>query len=125
MYRGAAATWQGLSKNATEGIAGRSTILPFTLLLGGGQVMPIVLFAWGWLSGWRGWPSGAVAVAGVAVLLVYVPRVIGVARFGHSFWTAVAHPLGVAVFLVLQWLALVRKSLGLETTWRGRRLAPQ
>jgi hypothetical protein len=64
-------------------------------------------------------------VTGVAVFLVYLPRLIGMARFGQSFWTAAVHPLGVAVFLVLQWLALVRKSLGLETTWRGRRLAPQ
>jgi hypothetical protein len=125
MYRGAAATWQGLSKNATEGIAGRATILPFTLLLAGGQVMPVLLFAWGWLRGWQGWPPGATVVAGVAVLLVYLPRILGMARFGQSFWTAAVHPLGVAVFLVLQWLALVRKSLGLETTWRGRRLAPQ
>ena len=125
MYSGAAAVWQGLSKNATEGIAGRATILPFTLLLGGGQVMPVMLFVWGWLRGWQGWPPGAVVVAGVAVVLVYLPRVIGVVRFGQRAWTAAVHPLGVAVFLTLQWLALVRKTLGLETSWRGRRLAPQ
>jgi hypothetical protein len=29
------------------------------------------------------------------------------------------------VFLAIQWTALVRKSLGLKTAWRGRSLAPQ
>jgi hypothetical protein len=29
------------------------------------------------------------------------------------------------MFLVIQWTALVRKLMGLKTSWRGRALAPQ
>jgi hypothetical protein len=29
------------------------------------------------------------------------------------------------VFLAIQWVALVRKALGLKTRWRGRPLVPQ
>jgi hypothetical protein len=36
-----------------------------------------------------------------------------------------AHPLGIAVFLAIQWVALGRRLLGLQTSWRGRSLAPQ
>jgi hypothetical protein len=39
--------------------------------------------------------------------------------------SAVCHPLGVAVFLAIQWVALARKLLGLQTAWRGRSLVPQ
>jgi predicted dinucleotide-binding enzyme len=43
----------------------------------------------------------------------------------ESLSSALAHPLGVAVFLVIQWSALIRRTLGLQTSWRGRTLAPQ
>jgi hypothetical protein len=46
-------------------------------------------------------------------------------RFGQSVLIACAHPLGIAVFLAIQWFALVRHLLGLKTSWRGRALAPQ
>ena len=46
-------------------------------------------------------------------------------RFGQSFSSAVFHPLGILVFLAIQWFALVRRLLGLKTSWRGRSLAPQ
>jgi hypothetical protein len=46
-------------------------------------------------------------------------------RFRQSLLSAVAQPLAVAVFLAIQWTAIVRKSLGMQTSWRGRPLAPQ
>jgi glycosyltransferase involved in cell wall biosynthesis len=39
MYDRDADVWRGLSKNATEGIGGPATIVPFTLLLAGGQIL--------------------------------------------------------------------------------------
>jgi len=45
MYATSRDVWRGLSKNATEGIGSPATILPFTILLGGGQVLPVVLAA--------------------------------------------------------------------------------
>ena len=43
MYRGASEVWRGLAKNATEGIATPGMIVPATVLLLGGQVLPFGL----------------------------------------------------------------------------------
>jgi len=125
MYATSADVWRGLSKNATEGIGSPATILPFTVLLGGGVVLPAVLAGQGLATGFAGWPPGGAAVALAAAFLAWLPRFLDAIRFRQSLSSAVAHPLGVAVFLVIQWVALGRKCLGLQTSWRGRRLAPQ
>jgi hypothetical protein len=55
MYRSAGEVWSGLAKNATEGLATPGRIVPVTVLLLLGQVVPFVFAAhWGWL-----WASGA------------------------------------------------------------------
>jgi hypothetical protein len=125
MYERDADVWRGLSKNATEGIGSPATIVPFTILLAGGQILPVVLAAVGLATGWRGWPWWAIPVAVAAAIVSFVPRLLDAARFRQSVASALAHPLGVAVFLAIQWTALVRKLLGLKTSWRGRPLAPQ
>ena len=125
MYSRSLDVWRGLSKNATEGIGSAATILPFTILLGGGAVMPPLLAAWGLATGFAGWPTGGAAVAWVAAVLAYLPRFCDAIRFRQSFTSAAFHPLGVGVFLAIQWVALARKTLGLKTAWRGRSLVPQ
>jgi len=125
MYTRSADVWRGLAKNATEGIGSPATIVPFTLLLGGGQIMPFVLAGGGLLASWHGWPQGAVAATAAAVALAYLPRLVAVARFRQSLSSAIVHPLGIAVLLAIQWVALVRRVLGFQTSWRGRSLAPQ
>lgn len=125
MYATSAEVWRGLGKNATEGIAAPRTILLFTLLLGGGAVLPAVLLAAGVAAGFAGWPVWTVATAVAAAALAWLPRILGVARFGQSLSSALAHPVAVAVFLVLQWRAFVRRALGGTTSWRGRSLRPQ
>ena len=125
MYERNGDVWRGLAKNATEGIGSPATILPFTILLVGGQVLPFVLLASGLAAGFAGWPRWAAAVALAAAACAWLPRFLAAARFRQSLSSAVAHPLGVAVFLAIQWTALVRKGLGLKTAWRGRSLAPQ
>ena len=125
MYATSADVWRGLGKNATEGIAAPGTILPFTLLLAGGAVLPPLLLAVGLWQGWRGWPVLAVAAAVAAAILAWLPRFLGCLRLGQSVSSAIAHPLAVALFLVLQWWALVRRACGGNTTWRGRSLRPQ
>lgn len=116
MYRGAAEVWGGLAKNATEGLAAPGLIVPATLLLGGGQVLPFALLA---CAGWL--PPAAVAAAGLAAVLAYVPRAAGVVRFGQPILGAALHPLGVSVLLAIQWYALGRRLLGGRPSWRGRR----
>ena len=116
---------RGLGKNATEGIAAPGSILPFTLLLAGGQILPALLLGCGLAAGWEGWPTWGVAMALAAAAAAWAPRLVAVHRFGHSLTSALVHPLGVAVFLGIQWTALIRRSLGLKTSWRGRALSPQ
>jgi len=116
---------RGLGKNATEGIAAAGSILPFTLLLAGGQILPVILLLRGLADGWDGWPAWGVAATLAAAFAAWLPRALAVNRFGHSLSSAVVHPLGVAVFLVIQWGALIRRTLGLQTSWRGRTLSPQ
>jgi hypothetical protein len=125
MYDRDGDVWRGLAKNATEGIGSPATIVPFTLLLAGGQVLPFVLLASGLAAGFAGWPRWAAAVALAAAACAWLPRFLAAARFRQSVSSAIAHPLGVVVFLAIQWTALVRKGLGLKTAWRGRSLAPQ
>jgi hypothetical protein len=125
MYERNADVWRGLSKNATEGIGAPATIVPFTLLLGGGQILPLVLLGGGLATGWSGWPTWAIPVVIAAVALAWLPRLVEATRFRQSFASGLAHPFGVAVFLVIQWVALVRRLLGLKTAWRGRPLTPQ
>jgi hypothetical protein len=125
MYERNADVWRGLSKNATEGIGSPATILPFTILLAGGQILPFVLVASGLMTGFAAWPRWAVAVSLAAAVLAWLPRLLEAVRFRQSVASAIAQPLGVAVFLAIQWLALVRKLLGIRTTWRGRALDVQ
>ena len=125
MYTRSLDVWKGLSKNATEGIGSPATIGPFTILLAGGQMLPWVLVAWGLATGWQGWPAWTVAAAVVAVALSSLPRILAAGRFRQSVTSVLAHPLGILVFLAIQWVALGRRLLGLQTSWRGRSLAPQ
>jgi hypothetical protein len=125
MYTKSLDVWKGLSKNATEGIGSPATILPFTILLAGGQILPWVLVASGLATGWQGWPAWTVAVAVIAVAFSSLPRILAARRFRQSFSGVLSHPVGIAVFLAIQWVALGRRLLGLQTSWRGRSLAPQ
>jgi len=125
MYERDGDVWRGLSKNATEGIGAPATIVPFTILLAGGQILPFALVGLGLATGWQGWPRWAIGAAVTATALAWLPRLLEAVRFRQSLVSAVFHPLGVAVFLAIQWVALARKLLGLQTAWRGRSLVPQ
>jgi len=119
MYHNAAEVWNGLAKNATEGLAAPSRILLFSLLLFFGQVAPILLAALMIFtplvvaSQLRGWIIVAVAAS-------FLPRFMAVVRFRQRFASAVLHPIGIAVLLVLQWYAFVRKLTGQQATWKQR-----
>ena len=88
-------------------------------------MLPWVLVAWGLATGWQGWPAWTVAAAVVAAALSSLPRILAAGRFRQSFTSVLAHPLGILVFLAIQWVALGRRLLGLQTSWRGRSLTPQ
>ncbi len=116
MYSGWRETWQGLSKNAVDGMAAPASIGPFTVLLGLGQVLPGVVLLAGLLLGQPpglGWfVAWGVSLANHLTLAV---------RFRQSLLGAVLHPLGMALLLLLQWTALINFWRGQPTTpWRGR-----
>jgi cellulose synthase/poly-beta-1,6-N-acetylglucosamine synthase-like glycosyltransferase len=109
MYTNAADLWEGLNKNATEGMATPKALPVWTAILGIGQVLPPVLLAIepGVLS------AAAVCVSfGLRFLLAW--------RLRQPVVSACLHPIGVAALLVVQWSALVRAARGLPATWRGR-----
>ncbi len=120
MYRGAAETWRGLAKNAVEGLAAPGTIVPATMILFGGQVLPAALC----IAGLAGLLSpGAAALAGLALAASYLPRVAAVIRFRQSLVGALLHPVGMLVFLLIQWYAFCGWLLGRPAAWKGRSYA--
>ena len=127
MYRGFSQVWLGLAKNATEGLASPKMIVPVTVLLLGGQVLPMVLLGWSavqWAVAGCGCDPlaiilGALAAA-AACVLAYLPRVVGVSRFEQSPIGALLHPVGIVMLLMIQWYALLRKLLGKPVSWRAR-----
>lgn len=117
MYRNAGEVWRGLAKNATEGVASPGKIVPVTALLFAGQVLPFALIglvALGNVSPAVLW--GAVPAA----LAAWLPRWTGARRFRQPLDGALLHPLGIAVFLLIQWYALARQLLGRPSGWKGR-----
>ncbi len=113
MYEGTAATWRGFAKNATSGMASPAAIVPWTVLLLGGHVLPWVLLVSG---GWRSW------VVWAACGLAAATSVAVAARFKQGVAAAVLRPVGVAVTVAVQWYALGREALGIKPTWRGRKV---
>jgi glycosyltransferase involved in cell wall biosynthesis len=134
MYDTPAKVWQGLAKNATEGIASPTRIVPVTLLLIFGQIIPTLLavialatglFVWRqpmfilgiqrpWLA--AVWSLGFL----VALIASYLPRLLAVHRFKQPLKSALLHPLGVGLLLCVQWYALLRQVMGRPVSWRQR-----
>ena len=109
MYTQFGEVWEGLSKNATEGMATRRALPLWTLLLAGGHVLPFLLAL---LS------PGVVPLAACALSLGL--RIMLAVRFRQDPRSVLLSPLGVALLLLLQWSALIRAARGRPATWRGR-----
>jgi hypothetical protein len=130
MYHSAGEVWRGLGKNAGEGMATSRAILPWTVVLLGGQVLgPAILLAWlvaavagsnrpRPLQGATPWVVLSLAV--VASALAYWPRLWAARRFRQSWFGAALHPLGVFVLLVIQWQTFFRERFGGTAQWKGR-----
>jgi glycosyltransferase involved in cell wall biosynthesis len=116
MYRGAGQVWSGLGKNATEGMASPTRIPFFTAILLAGQVMPVLLAIWSWMTQ----DFTALRYSLYAMALGYFIRIVSAAFYRQSWRGALLHPLGVLVLLVLQWYALLRKLAGRPATWKQR-----
>lgn len=118
MYHNAAEVWNGLAKNATEGLAAPARILPFSFLLFFGQVLPIMLLAFVVVSGGLRSTAGMLALG--ATISAFAPRLLAVFRFRQRLVSAMLHPLGVLLLLALEWYALARKLAGRQAIWKQR-----
>jgi glycosyltransferase involved in cell wall biosynthesis len=113
MYQRAADVWHGFAKNAHEGLGSPRLIIPSTLLLLGGQVLPLCLLAVA--------PS---PLAAVGTLAAFLPRMIAVARFHQSILGALLHPLGICMLVAIQWFAFLRSLRRRPAVWKGRSYSP-
>lgn len=140
MYQSLSQVQQGLLKNATEGIANKTLIVPFTLLLLGSSTIPLCLGAYltyGLVA--NGFAAAqsptaqsntlastptlllmSIAILALATIIGWTPRWMTRRAFHQSTLGALLHPLAVAWFIALQWIAVIRKALRWQTPWRGR-----
>lgn len=121
MYHNAGEVWRGLGKNATEGVASPGKIVPVTVLLLAGQVVPPVLLLLavaGWIAPVAGWLALGGTIAGLS------SRLMAVERFRQPLDGALLHPLAILIFLAIQWTALGRRLLGRPEAWKGRSYSP-
>lgn len=131
MYDSAAKVWQGLAKNATEGIATAGKIVPLSLFLSMGQVMTVALaLSWGAMlliadAGGkmrvrRSDVDELTVILAAGVIATYIPRLLAVRRFRQPLSSALLHPAGVVLLLAVQWYAFTRKLFGRPVGWRQR-----
>jgi len=116
MYRGVDEVWQGLAKNATEGMASPGRIPVFTVLLLFGQVLPVVVAVLAWALQ----DAVAVTLSMLALGLGYMVRLVSAWQYRQSWRGAALHPLGVLVLLAVQWYALVGKLRRRPAVWKQR-----
>ena len=134
MYCSAAEVWNGLAKNATEGLGTPALIVPITLLLLIGQVLPLALLLIAIIQvlpllrlrlhhAFIVGVSEPLLLAAflAALLLSYLPRLIASRKFKQPMTSALFHPVGVLVLLTLQWYAMVRQMIGKPVGWRARK----
>jgi glycosyltransferase involved in cell wall biosynthesis len=120
MYTNARQVWQGLAKNATEGIAAPVRILPISLLLLLGQIVPYLLALWLLTHPATGF---VIACVVAAVCGAWLPRMLAASRFRQDWRGAALHPLGILALLAVQWYALLRKLTGGAVSWKDRAYA--
>ncbi len=140
MYTSAAQVWNGLAKNATEGIASPGRILPITFVLLLGQVWPfagvllilrgliyLYQYHFGFVLGTTK-PWTAILVFGgilLGVVISWMIRAIACVRFKQDWRSALLHPVGITLLLSVQWYSLVRKLSGRAVKWRDRAYVEQ
>ncbi|MCJ2016385.1 glycosyltransferase [Methylobacterium sp. E-065] len=117
MYDGFAQAWAGFSKNAHEGMATPRALPVWTLLLGGGQVLPPLLV----LAGLLGLiPTAALIAAAASLALSLATRTAITLAVRAPLATIALHPAAVAVALAIQWNVLLRRERAGTATWKGR-----
>lgn len=122
MYHSASEVWLGLAKNATEGLAAPGRILPLSILLFTGQVLPFLLLLVLLLH--RASASAPIlCCVVVGIIAAALPRFLAAVRFRQRLRGALLHPVGIALLLCLEWWALLRQVRGRSVSWKTRTYA--
>ncbi len=116
MYSTAAEVIRGVLKNATEGIANPKLIVPFSILLIGGAIVPWVSLTLAMIHG----HTLATALSLMALLLSHLPRVMAARQFRQPWQSVAFHTPAIGLFVALQWIALINHLRGRPIRWRGR-----
>lgn len=114
MYDNWADIWQGFTKNATEGMAKPVALPIWTVLLGGGHVLPFVLAPLTWIAG------TALAPTLAALGLLALARIALALKVRQHPLSVLLHPVGVIVTIWIQWSAFIDARKGRQAVWRGR-----
>lgn len=117
MYPSGGEVWRGLTKNAVEGIARPTLLLPFTAFFLFGQILPPFLAISLMMLGATG---PVVLLLAVASLFSWATRLACAWRFRQSWLGALLHPLAIASFLAIQWRAAFLELRGRPFYWKGR-----
>ncbi|MBM9595187.1 glycosyltransferase [Roseitranquillus sediminis] len=116
MYAGAEQVWRGFAKNATEGMAKPVALPVWTVLLGGGHVLPFLLLPLTLAAG----DGGAARLSAAAIVLVWAARGLLAIRTRQKALGVLLHPVGICLVLMIQWHALISAWRGRPAQWRGR-----
>jgi hypothetical protein len=116
MYDSTKQVINGILKNAVEGVAHPARIVPFTVLLLGSTVLPVVLAVIAVATGNR----VAAVIAILAAVISHVPRVLAATSFRQSWLSVICHTFTTLAFVCLQWVALTLHLCGKQVAWRGR-----
>jgi hypothetical protein len=118
MYSTNAEVWRGLAKNAHEALGSPRLIGPATLLLVGGQMLPLCLLVAACLQKPLSPLTMTCCILGTAA--AFLPRLLAVARFRHPLSSALFHPLGICALVAIQWFAFFRSLRQRPVVWKGR-----
>jgi glycosyltransferase involved in cell wall biosynthesis len=124
MYTSAGQVWNGLVKNATEGMATLIRLPVFTVLLFFGQVTPIAIIVWAYAEQYKVPYNLALLswqLAVMSLLLDLIVRFVSLWRYQQNWKSAALHPLGVLLLLLLQWYALLRMLFRRPVVWKERK----
>ncbi len=113
MYESARETWDGFSKNATEGMATPVALPIWTFLLGGGVLAPLVALI-----------AAPSRLLGLVVLAQWGMRALQARACREPAASIPLFPLGVLLALAIQWSALIARWRGRSVSWRGRMYRP-
>lgn len=123
MYQTVSEVWNGFSKNAHEGLGSPRLIVPSTLLLLCGQILPPCLL----IAICMGAPASPFAL-GFSIagsVAAFLPRLLAIGRFHQPLAGALLHPLGICTLLAIQWSAFFRSLQRRPVKWKDRAYTTQ